>query len=355
MSKKKVMALLLAVTMVMGSSITVFAAEGDNTGSTQGAGTSEGHVDKEVLNVILPTIASGTTPFAYTMDPERLIQGTDASKYAEGTVFPDAATDTGVYFLVGENQYANTSNTLQAINRSSCDVTFTVKVKTTQNTAKDIALADSDTPATDSAELYLGLKVGQTSQVVSATEATVTKTVAGTPANFEIAVDESKAYVYREKESATTWKAIDISMTGAVSKFAIAADTTAPTVEVTWSYAKAAEGATVDTADQVEYNVTPPTPTVALSGTYSRANNAIKFTLTNIGDRTVTGIKGYNNGTAINGQFTSDHWSVNEAKTELTIDGTTAPFGAGAVGGTREIGVILSDSTEIKVSFTVEE
>ncbi len=257
MSKKKVMALLLAVTMVMGSSITVFAAEGDNTGSTQGAGTSEGHVDKEVLNVILPTIASGTTPFAYTMDPERLIQGTDASKYAEGTVFPDAATDTGVYFLVGENQYANTSNTLQAINRSSCDVTFTVKVKTTQNTAKDIALADSDTPATDSAELYLGLKVGQTSQVVSATEATVTKTVAGTPANFEIAVDENKAYVYREKESATTWKAIDISMTGAVSKFAIAADTTAPTVEVTWSYAKAAEGATVDTADQVEYNVTP--------------------------------------------------------------------------------------------------
>lgn len=261
---KKWMAATLAAAMVMGSSITVFATGTTPTtsGSTSGTGTSEGHVDKEVVNMVLPTIPSGSTPFAYTMDPERLIQETGGAKYEDFT-FPAADSDTGVYFRTGEKAYANTSNTLQAINKSSCDVTLTVKVKATASAGgKDITLATSATPSTTGTELYLGLKVGETNTVVSTTEATVTKTVAGTAGNFETVYDATDGYKYQEKASATTWKAINLSMTGAVSNKAIAADTTAPTVDVTWSYAKAADNATVDTADQVDYTAAPPAPTV---------------------------------------------------------------------------------------------
>ena len=49
---------------------------------------------------------------------------------------------------------------------------------------------------------------------------------------------------------------MNISMTGAVSAKAIASDTTAPTVNVTWSYAKAADGATAAT-DAVDYVAGP--------------------------------------------------------------------------------------------------
>ncbi len=257
---KKGMAVALTASMVLGSALTVFASDvSDSTtgsGSTQGTGTTEGHVNKEVVNMVLPTIESGSTPFAYIMDPERLIQETDGNKYAEGTIFPEKDQDTGVYFLTDENTYANTSKTLQAINKSSCDVTLSVKVKATAG-SNDITLATSDTPSTTDAELYLGLKVGGDSKVVKATEETVTKTVAGSTNNFEIVIDENNKYVYKEKADATTWKAMNISMTGAVSNgVAIEEDTTAPTVEVTWSYEKAADGATVAT-DSVDYITAP--------------------------------------------------------------------------------------------------
>lgn len=73
---KRMLAIALAATMVFGSSLTAFADEPVTSGGTDGSGTSEGHVEKELINVVLPTVPSGSTPFAYTMDPERLIQET---------------------------------------------------------------------------------------------------------------------------------------------------------------------------------------------------------------------------------------------------------------------------------------
>lgn len=269
---RKLLAIILAATMVVSSSIVALASDPDpsapvTSGGTDGSGASEGHVDQKLVNVVLPTVASGSTPFAYTMDPERLVQGTNAAKYAEGTTFPPSDSDTGVYFLTAPNTYANTSNTLQAINKSSCAITLTVKVKTTQNSAKDITLATAADALTatennvTTPKLYLGLKVGSGTTVVTESEQTVAKTIAGAPDNFELAVS-SGAYVYQEKSSATDWKALNISMTGAVGEASIASDTTAPTVNVTWSYAEAASDATVDTADQVTYSTAPTTYTV---------------------------------------------------------------------------------------------
>lgn len=262
---KQGMAVALTAAMVLGSAVTALAADPAGSGSTTGTGTSEGHVDKEIVNMVLPTIESSSTPFAYTMDPERLIQETGGAKYEDYT-FPAEASDTGVYFLTGDKTYANESTTLQAVNKSNCNVTLTVKVKATQSSAKDITLVNAASSSTTAAELYLGLKVGTATQAVSATEATVTKTVAGMPSNFETKyVDKEgggKEYAYQEKEDASSWKAINISMTGSVNNHAIAADTTAPTVEVTWEYDKAADDATVDTDDTVDYTTTPSTSSV---------------------------------------------------------------------------------------------
>lgn len=271
---KKMAAWALAAAMMLSSSMAVFASGSvtSGTGTVQGTGTSEGHVDKEVLNVVLPTVnASDPSAFAYTMDPERLIQGTDAAKYEEGVIFPAKDTDTGVYFLTAPNTYANTSKTYQVINKSSCDVTLTVDVQATASAGgKDIALATAanDITTATAPTLYLGLKVGNNDQAVSTTKATVTKTIAGSASNFEIGVntkeDGTKEYTYREKANAASWKAMNISMTGSVNKKDIAADTTAPAVDVTWSWAKAADGATADT-DAVDY-VAGPQVTLSADG-----------------------------------------------------------------------------------------
>lgn len=281
---KKVVAFALTASMILASSITAFATDTgtttSNSGNTSGTGSVEGHVDKEVLNVVLPTVEAGKSLFSYTMDPERLIQGTSAAKYAEGAVFPTAASDTGVYFLTGTNKYTNTSNAYQVINKSSCNVELIVKVKAETGT-NNIALATTST--VESAEdgtpnLYLGLKVGEggTATVLTNNEQEVKKTISGTPTNFDVAVktetDGTKSYVYQAKDSAdaTGWKAMNISMEGAVSKLPITSTTTAPTVQVTWEYKKAETGSPAAVpAEEVLYKVTGPQMSVTTGGAIS--------------------------------------------------------------------------------------
>lgn len=327
MCKKKMMTAILVTTMVAGSTLTAFAADA-TSGGTSGSGTSEGHVNQEVVSMILPTVSTGSSPFAYTMDPERLIQETSGKKYPEGSVFPAKDSDTGVYFQTDDKTYANESNTLQAINNGSCDVTLTVKVKATATAGgKDIALATSSAVATTGTpDLYLGLKVGKgNATVVSASEQSVPKTIAGTPGNFEITLDENNDYVYKEKADATTWKAIDINLEGAVSEIAIADDTTAPTVDVTWEYAKAADDATVSESDQVDYTVAPTNadPSIAITEyNYDRTAPLEIVTDFGKGDKKATGIKSVKTG----GTTTSFGADVTAA---CTINGNTITFPAG--------------------------
>ena len=274
MKMKKVAAIVLATTMVMGSSLTVSAAAGD--GAADGTGTNEGHVDKEVINVILPTTQAGqASPFDFITDPERLIQDTAGSKYKDFT-FPTKDSDTGVYFQVGDNTYANTSEALQIINKSSVNVTVTVKVKATPSadSSKDIPLASS-VSTTKAAPLFLNLTVGKTPQAISTTEATVTKTIAGMANNFEVVYDSEDSggkYKYEPKASASEWKALELTMNGAINnEYVAAADTTVPKVSVTWEYDKAADSASVDTTDQVDY-ITGPSMTVTPSGLITMTN-----------------------------------------------------------------------------------
>lgn len=356
---KKTLAGMLAATMVLGMGATAFAAESGDTpatsGGTSGAGNSEGHVEKEVQNVVLPTVPADQSPFAYTMDPERLIQETGGQKYEDYT-FPAKDSDTGVYFLVADKEYSNTSNTLQVINKSSCNITLTVKVKATASAGgKDITLATGSTPSTSAAELYLGLKVGNDSQVVSATEAPVSKTIAGTPDNFETAVEDGK-YVYREKADATSWKAMNISMTGAVSNYKIEADTTAPTVDITWEWAKAAEDATVAT-DAVDYTEAPANaaPSVTDTNVTLVSGQPLEIAVNmGAGDKKATNISSItfaaSNGT-VNTVATSKY-TYADGKITFGADWTTAQSTAIGSGNTRTYTITFNDGESTTGTFT---
>lgn len=341
LNTKKILAAALAATMVFGSSISVFADDPVTSGNTDGAGTSEGHLEKKVINVELPTIAEGATPFSYTMDPERLISQTSGAKHS-GATFPAAEGDTGVYFLTAANTYANKSNTLTVTNKSSCDVTLSVKVKTTASDGgKDIALAESSTVATTGdPNLYLGLKVGDETTVVSATEQTITANIAGIPDNFETKVDNG-AYAYAAKSDATGWKTIDISMEGAVSNLPIAADATAPTVNVTWSYAEAPTDAAPSIAT-TEYTV---------DGT---ADAAVTVNL-GAGTLAATGISEITFKSTTGAVRTLDANLYSLAGTTLTISKEQISAWVGAGVSSREYTIKFNDTAETTKTITMNK
>ena len=283
MNMKKMAAVVLAAAMTMGSTLTVFAAPESpvTTGSTEGEGKNEGHVEKKGINVVLPTMPETGSPFDYITDPERLIQGTEGAAHA-GAKFPDAGTDTGVYFKVGENEYANTSKTLKVINKSSCNVAVTVTVEAVEkSTGNDLALAESATTTADK-PLYLAVNVGSTVQVLSSTSTPVKKVIAGNADNFEITYTEDGGYAYTTKEDAINWKALEFNVTGAVNEEAVVtADTTAPTVKVTWNYAEATAQDTVNTADQVDY-VDAPIVSFDYTGAIKIDNLKVGQTVTSV-------------------------------------------------------------------------
>ncbi len=95
MNRKKLLAGILTATMVMGSSMAVFAAApytpagdyGDVSEASGATGSGEGTgsvdvVDKtDVFCVNLPTDAGSI--FSYVLDPKGVIKSTDADKYGE--------------------------------------------------------------------------------------------------------------------------------------------------------------------------------------------------------------------------------------------------------------------------------
>lgn len=194
--------------------------------------------------------------------------------------------------------------------------------------------------------------------MVSAEEQTVTKNIAGVPSNFEVAVQTNaetgaKSYVYQEKASATTWKAMNLSMEGAVSNLAVESDTTAPTVNVTWSYAKAADGAEAAT-DAVDYSTTPAGPSASTT-TFSKTENAEGVDVVfNYGSATaITGIKYSTDQSEWKTYGSPDsYYTIDNANNKVTVK---SAFISG-LSATRYWRVYFdnSESTYVDLTFTAE-
>ncbi|WP_044936442.1 hypothetical protein [Pseudobutyrivibrio sp. LB2011] len=360
MKVKKLFAVAMATMMVMSMSITALAD--DNNGSTEGTGTSEGHVERKCTNVKLPTVDESTNIFNYTMDPERLIAETSNAKYGDDVLFPTGDDDKGVYFINGTNGngktvYTNSSNVLNAVNKSSHAINLTVTAEAVESAGgKDIPLvAQADLADATEASLYLGLTVGDTTKEITETAATQTVTLNGTPGNFIVAVNEDgDGYEYRVKTLAewqggdanktqdeydATWQKTIIALEGETTTGkAIASDTTAPKVKVTWSWVDPTANAG---------------PSVAVSQ-YTLGTEDIVVTVNmGIGDLAAT---------AITGVTKTDGTEL--AATNYTISGNTVTFSAAwatkiagklEAGGTSSYKIICDNDDEKSVTVTFKK
>ena len=285
----KILAAFLAGTMVLGMSLTAFAAEDGDAetsvaGSTTGEGAFEGHVEKSVLLVQLPTVSEGDKTFAYTMDPEGLIAATEGAKDKTAT-FEAGAT---VYFLSAEKTYTSESAKLKVVNKGSVDADVTVTAETASNT--NIAMAGSAVFGEDNknAELYLGLKVAAENAVAVKAHAdgtdpvSVTVGLKGTPGNFEVKYDEAnKTYSYAAKDGVaeTAWNSFEFCLTGACNPNGDYSDEnlTAADVTVTWSYAERAEDS--DATLLEENATTDKDASIGATGTYNKTTGVITATV----------------------------------------------------------------------------
>lgn len=337
---KRLMALMLAGTMTLGMGVTAFAADATSGGGT-GAGELEGHVDKNVLSVTLPT-DSDTTTFKYTIDPEGLIAATQAAKYP-GTTYN---SDTGVYFQTSENNYTDKSAKLKVTNVGSVAADVTVSVSAADSS--DItAFKEKDGFTENGAEeLYLGLLVNDDAGIAvtaagDSGKAEKTVGLQGCPANFEPQYKDG-AYTYAAKSGVadTAWNSFEFGLEGACNgkgdyskeNFVV------PTVTVTWSY----EERESDSSNELlpENATTDAAPSIAVTE-YAYDRTATFNIVANFGagDKAATAVKSVKIG-ADGKVFATDLTSA------CTISGSTITFPSGKL-GTAAVG----DKKYVQVTF----
>lgn len=236
---KKALAGILAGTMVIGTSLTVFAA--DENGSTTGTGSLDIVEKSDVFSVVLPTIPeNGDTTFNYILDPTGVIKDTEGAKYS-GATFADGKT---VFFANagasgGAVTYSDTSDTLTITNKSTMDVDVTVKA--TVKAVDGIKMASSGTfDASDTeAKLYLALKDADTAnseKAITTDGAELTSTIQALAGAYETKYEGGK-YVKKLKDTATGFKTYSFQVTGACNPNGAWNGLTEnpPEIEVVWN------------------------------------------------------------------------------------------------------------------------
>lgn len=291
---RKAIASVLAVTMVLGSSIMSFAgdvtpSEGVSNNTTLTAsGNFEGHVEKSVVNVTLPTVSADN--YNFIIDPEALIQQTDGKRYPNATFDPTAK---GVYFANGVNastgktEYGATSVMPDVINKSSVSVNVTMSIELTDLNPSIKTVSESAVDVGTDANLWLAVTDGTTKEEVVGTTASMTKTIAGTAANYVVSWNEADGeyqYVIKESVADSSWAKAALGLTGACNTngdWSASSLSEGSTVEVTWKYEAVGVG-TEGVASVLAYN---KTYYLVLAGVDSAA-----FDSENLSNVTVNGV-----------------------------------------------------------------
>ena len=264
---KKIVAVAMAATMVVG--VVAFADNpASDSGTAEGTGSSNGHLEQKVVSVLLPT-SVGTT-FDYIADPEDLVgktedsdsnkgktkTGTEVTPNADYIYFHNAAIDADADKDIAAQTegYSSTSDTVRVINKSSADIKLTVEATVEANddnmaiadVAADLATATT-TPTVHFDLLTKAKGAGAATSTAVTTTDGVSKakaadiTVTGTAANFEITQNgtgDSGEYKYSVKSDVKDkdWDYVDISLKGACSKAETTDTLVAPKFELTWSW-----------------------------------------------------------------------------------------------------------------------
>lgn len=251
---KKAIASMLAVTMVLGSSIMSFAGEAEpaegvsNNTTLTASGNFEGHVNKSVVNVQLPTVSADN--YNFIIDPELLINATNHEKYPNATF----TGTTGVYFPTsvaadGKVAYTDTSVAGQVTNKSSVSVNVTMSIKLT-NLNDSITMVSEDAVNTGTgANLWLAVVDGDGNKdTVEDTTASLTANILGAEGNYKVsynAVQDKYQYVI-DPEKNNPWGTATLSLTGKCNTggdWSASGLSEESVIEVTWKYEDAAASA----------------------------------------------------------------------------------------------------------------
>lgn len=339
----KVLAVVLAGTMVVGASVTAFA---DDINSATGAGESTGHLDTSVVTAVLPT-ASVDSTFTFTVDPENILDAAGAIKGGSTAV---TANEDLVYFLnAGDTpSYSSTSDAVAigAKNYVAADVSVKAEVGDPASGKTIIPLLDAAPEAGATVaepSLLLTLKVGTKSGAITADGVTVTDQIAAQNAKFDVVWDSSaNKYKLSPKtkdasENDIVWSSVNVQMTGKVYGGGTTTDTVvAPTVTLTWSVA-----AHVDNA----------APSIATT-TYNLAAGTAVVVTTNLG-------VGASAATSITGVEKPDGGAL--ASSNYTVNGNVITFSGDWVdkilvgmegGASKKYKVVFNTGDKIELTFT---
>lgn len=193
--KKKLMALLLSATMILGSSVSVFAI-----GPTEyevpigpevisGNGVSLTPVDIDDIIVVDLSTTPVAQDYNMTLDPQGLLNIADSTKYA----LPAGAVYFGMNDTASEDSYTNESVSYNIISKSSVSLNASIKVDITDpegNELTDIDLVEQSALATATKpSLYVGIMSDfagtPETKAISASDNEVVKLLAKVP---EVAV-----------------------------------------------------------------------------------------------------------------------------------------------------------------------
>lgn len=253
---KKAIASMLAVTMVLGTSIVSFAGDAtpsegvSNNTTLTASGNFEGHVDKNVVNVTLPTVAADN--YNFIIDPEGLISATSGARY-ENAIF---SSTTGVYFPTsvadGKTTYTNESVQGTVTNKSSVSVNVTMSIELTDLNSSIKTVSESAVNTGTDANLWLAVTDGTIKEEVVGTKASLTKEIAGTAGNYVVSWNAAKdTYLYViDPAKDAGWQTATLYLQGACNTngdWSASGLSKESIVQVTWKYEAVGNGLTVST------------------------------------------------------------------------------------------------------------
>ena len=339
---KRLTALGLAATMVVGSGVTAFA--GESEGTDTGEGKYEGYVDEtSVFSVDVPTDAANV--FDFFVDPNGLLEATGYARLsAQATDFEDGATlffnrdgEAGV-----DKKYGKTSKKITAKNMSSYDVN--IEISAAVSGADGIEFAETnEVSSAEAPTLYLALTDGSETKAISADGGLLTGTIEGYADNFEIKYDGGE-YKYALKsgvnDSDSNWKTYSFQLTGACGgTWTDEQSEVAPTVALTWKV--------TDPKSEAAPSIKTTSYTMTSGESVSVALNF------GAGELAATGVKSVTYKNSSNADKTVDSGSY-------AVEGTTLRFKASFIsslisGGVsnRTYTVTFNDAANTKVNITL--
>ena len=228
---KKIVAIAAAMAMAM-SSATVFAA-GSANGNLNGEGGVEDVIEKDVFVAVLPTMPTTNTPFNFILDPQDLIQDTNAGAYVSGSSLTasDFTSTTGMYFpntaaevVSGDaavTKYTENSDKISLQTKATTDCALKVEATVTLENAENVKFASSSSFSGKDTEIYLALTDGTDTVPFNASGQAVLEATMSALADtsFETKYENGK-YVYdlTDAAKAADGSKYEFQLTGACNK-----------------------------------------------------------------------------------------------------------------------------------------